>query len=63
MITEPQRDRASLLADQKLRDHIESFERMFLDYRYPEVEDGETENETFGISEAAQAQHATTPYI
>ncbi len=56
MITEPQVDRASLLADQKLRDHIESFERKFLDYRYPEVEDGETEDESTEISEAAETR-------
>ncbi len=55
MITEPDLDRASLLAEQKLRDHIESFERKYLDYRYPEVEDGETEDESIGISEAAEA--------
>lgn len=53
MITEPQVDRAGLLAEQKLREHIESFERKYLDYRYPEVEDGETENQTIGIGETA----------
>ncbi len=52
MITEPQVDRASLLADQKLRDNIESFERMFLDYRYPEVEDGTQTSATKGTNSA-----------
>ncbi len=62
MITEPQTDRASVVEDQKLRDRIESFERMFLDYRYPEVEDAETRTDQEPENNA-QAQNATTPYI
>jgi hypothetical protein len=61
MITEPQLDKAGLLAEQKLREHIESFERKYLDYRYPEVEDGETENQTVGIGETAT--QATQPAV
>ena len=54
MITEPQTDRASVLEDQKLRDHIESFERKFLDYRYEEVEDAETRISTGAVQTAPQ---------
>ncbi|GAH20354.1 unnamed protein product, partial [marine sediment metagenome] len=38
----------------KLRDHIESFERKYLDYRYPEVEDGTITSEALDISGTAE---------
>ncbi len=55
MITEPQTDRASVSEDQKLRDNIESFERKYLDYRFEEVEDGETEDESISYGATADA--------
>ena len=65
MITEPQTDRASLLAEQKLRDHIESFERKYLDYRYPEVEDGTITSEALDIGAETPTDQTNTaaPYI
>ncbi len=65
MITEPKTDRASVVEDQKLRDNIESFERKYLDYRYPEVEDG---TQTSGTTDGTQAESAdqtdtAAPYI
>ncbi len=65
MITEPQTDKASVLEDRKLRDSIESFEKMFLDYRYPEVEDGETTSEAegfIGTSETPSTTTQSSPY-
>ena len=61
MITEPDLDRASLLAEQKLRDHIESFERKFLDYRYEEVEDGTQTSDTAYSSDTAETPSTASP--
>ena len=61
MITEPDLDRASLLAEQKLRDHIESFERKFLDYRFEEVEDGTQTSEALDTSGTAETPSIAPP--
>ena len=58
MITEPRIDKFGLLAEQKLRDYIESFERKYLDYRYPEVEDGTITSETAAIGQTEAPANA-----
>ena len=60
MITEPQVDKASLLAEQKLRDYIESFEKKYLDYRYPEVEDGTQTSEAEGFIGTSETPSTAT---
>ena len=60
MITEPQTDRASVVEDQKLRDNIESFEKKYLDYRYPEVEDGTQTSEAEGFIGTSETPSGAT---